>query len=401
LNAVTELPRLQLKRNEERRIRHGHCWVYSNEVDTVATPLKQFEPGQPAELVCAREKPLGVVLVNPNALICARILSRELSARPDPEFFRQRIGAALRLREMLFDKPYYRLVYGDSDGLSGLVIDRFDDVVSIQSNTAGIDRCLSDILAVLDELIQPRVVVLRNDSSARDQEHLPREVKVIKGALDAPVTVIENNARFEIDILGGQKTGWFYDHRMARERLAHLAIGQRMLDVFSYVGGWGIEAAVAGAESVLCVDASAQALEQLASNARLNNVEQRVQTRCGSALDELKALKADGQRFSVVVLDPPAFIKRRKDIRSAEQAYYRINEAAMGCLEDEAILVSASCSMHLETQRLQELVASAAHKTGFDLQILEYFGQSPDHPVHPAIAETRYLKTLFCRLRRR
>jgi 23S rRNA (cytosine1962-C5)-methyltransferase len=198
--------------------------------------------------------------------------------------------------------------------------------------------------------------------------------------------------------MAGQKTGWFYDHRMNRARLMAYSRGRRVLDVFSYVGGWGVQAAAAGAEHVLCVDASAEALEHVGRNAALNDAAERVATRRGDAFEVLRMLAAEGERYDVVVLDPPAFIKRKKDQKAGEEAYRRVNQLAMEVLRQDGILVAASCSYHLPRESLQDAMLRAARRMGRSLQILEQGHQGPDHPVHPAIPETAYLKAFIGRV---
>ena len=224
--------------------------------------------------------------------------------------------------------------------------------------------------------------------------------RVAHGEVPELIELRENGVRFCISPHGGQKTGWFYDHRPGRRRVSELARGRRVLDVFCYAGAWGVQAAVAGASSVLGIDSSEPALALAARNAALNGVDERVALRCGDAFEQMQQLSVQGERFDVVVLDPPAFIKRRRDQKSGEHAYQKLNRAAMSLLADDAILVSASCSLHLEESGLIDVVRSAAVQTGRELQILEITGQGPDHPMHPAIAETRYLKTLICRSHR-
>jgi 23S rRNA (cytosine1962-C5)-methyltransferase len=394
---AAELPRLQLRRHEDRRIRQGHHWVYSNEVDTVATPLREFAPGDQALLCTAGGKPLGVAFVNPHSLICARLLERRAAQALGADFLHARLRRALALRERLFDEPFYRLVYGDSDGLPGLVVDRYGEVLVLQVGTAGMERLIEELVVALVELLAPAGILLRNDASVREMEQLPLYTRVAYGAVPGVLELRENGVRFRVDPHGGQKTGWFYDHRPSRRRAAELARDRRVLDVFSYVGGWGVQAAAAGARAVTCVDSSQPALELAAANAALNGVSGRMDFRAGNAFDELQALARAGERFDLVVLDPPAFIKRRRDQKSGETAYHRLNRAAMEVLADDAILVSASCSMHLAEQALVDILRTAAHHAGRELQILEFGGQGPDHPVHPAIPETRYLKTVIAR----
>jgi 23S rRNA (cytosine1962-C5)-methyltransferase len=392
---MSSLPPLRLKKNEDRRLRAGHLWVFSNEVDVAQTPLTAFEPGDLVEVRDAGGRPLGSAYVNPRSLICARLYARRPGRALDEALLEQRLERALRLRERLFDEPYYRLVFGESDALPGLIADRFGDVLVLQITTAGMERATDAVIRVLERLLRPRGILLRNDTPSRELEGLAQGIAVATGEVPDEVEIRENGARFIVPVREGQKTGWFYDHRMSRARLQHYARGRRVLDVFSYVGGWGVQAAVAGAAQVVCVDASAPALEQVGRNAELNGVEDRIQAYHADAWEALKALRDAGERFDVVVLDPPAFIKRRKDAKQGEQAYRRINQLAMQLLEPDGVLVSASCSYHFPREALQDSLLRASRALDRDLQILEEGSQGPDHPVHPAIPESRYLKTFF------
>ncbi len=397
VSTAAEPAPLRLKKNEERRLRAGHLWVYSNEVDTRATPLKAFEPGEPVLIQAHNGKPLGSGYVNPNSLICARLVSRDPRYRLDRSLLVHRFQVALSLRERLFDTPFYRLVYGEADGLPGLVVDRYDDLFVVQCNTAGMERVRDDILEALHRVFRPRGVLLRNDSGVRALEGLDRYVATV-GEVPEETGVVEQGARFGIALQQGQKTGWFFDQRMNRTRLCDYVAGRRVLDLFSYVGAWGVRAALAGAAQVLCVDASAQALARVRDNAARNGVGERVATEPGDAFEALSALRARGERFDVVVLDPPAFIKRRKDTKAGEQAYHRLNQLGMQVLAKDGLLVSASCSQHLAEDHLQRILLQTSRHLDRQLQVLERGQQGPDHPVHPAIPETRYLKALFCRV---
>ncbi|HLF96194.1 MAG TPA: class I SAM-dependent rRNA methyltransferase [Methylococcaceae bacterium] len=390
------LPELRLKKGEERRLRHGHLWIFSNEVDTAATPLTGFQPGDPVKVTDSRRQPLGVAYVNPASLIAARLLTRDADAAIDRAFLTRRMETALRLRQRCFEQPYYRLVYGESDGLPGLVVDRYGDALAVQTNTAGMERLQDAIVAVLDQLLAPRAVVLKNTSSLRRLEGLEEYSRVAHGQLDGPVDILENGARFRVDLLAGQKTGWFYDHRDNRRELAALSKGKRVLDVFSYSGAWGIAAAVAGAKEVVCVDASVAALEWVKENAALNGVAERVETVTADAFDYLKHAREARERFDAVALDPPALIKRKKDLKSGTEAYHRLNQAALQVLNYEGILASASCSHHLERGALHDILRSAARHVDRHLPILRQGGQGVDHPVHPAMPETEYLKFFLC-----
>jgi len=391
------LPELRLKPREERRITAGHLWVFSNEVDTVRTPLTAFAPGALCRVIGERERFLGYAYVNPHALICARILGRDPAYPPGKSLLVHRLQVALALRKRLFADPFYRLVYGESDGLPGLVLDRYGDVVVGQIGTAGMEALKAEILAALEKVVAPATVVWKNDSGARELEGLPAYVETAAGPEIARVRVVENDVRFEVPIGAGQKTGWFYDQAANRRTFLKYVKGARVLDVFSYLGAWGLAAARAGAAEVLCVDSSASALETLERSAEDNGLEA-VRTLRDDAFDALAALREGGEKFDVVVIDPPAFIKRRKDYPKGQAAYRKLNQLAMQLLPRDGILVSCSCSHHLPQDDLIATVQQAARHLSRFAQVVEVGGHAPDHPLHPAIPETRYLKALFCRV---
>lgn len=393
-----ELAPLFLKKHEERRLRNGHVWVYSNEVDNARSPLSDFTPGQAVTFIACDGKPLGNGYVNPHSLLCGRLVSRSIKHVLDRSLLVHRLNIALSLRERLFDKSFYRLVYGESDGLPGLVVDRFGDVLVVQINTAGMEAVKDDLLEALDKAVKPAAILWRNDSSARQLEGLESYIAPAMGEVPETVEIEENGTRFSVPLLSGQKTGWFYDHRTNRAQLQQLARGMRVLDVFSYIGGWGIEAATAGADEVVCVDSSARALDQVEHNARLNGVQEKVKTIEGDAFEALKALRAERERFDVVVVDPPAFIKRKKDAKKGIDAYRRINQAAMQLLGKDGMLVSASCSFHLKRDVLREQLHQGARHLDRSLQIIGQGHQGPDHPVHPVIPETDYIKCFTARV---
>ena len=392
------LPSLRLKANADRRLRAGHLWVYSNEIDVAATPLNLFQPGDQAVLEAAGGKALGIVAMSPNNLICARLLSRDVKHVLDKSLLVHRLNVALSLRERLFETPHYRLVYGDSDLLPGLVVDRFGDHLVVQLASATMEQAKDAVIEALVQVLKPRGILFKNDSAARDAEGLTRYVETAFGLVPEWVALEENGVKFEAPVQGGQKTGWFYDHRMNRARLAPYVKGKRVLDLFSYVGGWGVQAAAFGASEVFCVDASGFALDGVERNAALNGVGENVTCVEGDAFAALRELKAAEERFDVVIADPPAFIKRKKDIKNGEAAYRRLNETAMRMLNKDGILVSASCSMHLDEDHLQNILLTSARHLDRNIQLLERGAQGPDHPVHLAIAETRYIKSLTVRL---
>jgi len=386
---------LKLKTREDRRLRAGHLWVYSNEIDTATTAAKGVAPGTLCKFVDSRDKPLGVGYVNPTALLCGRLLTGKADAVIDADWMLRRLQSALALREKLYPTPYYRLAFGDSDGLPGLVVDRYGDVLVVQLTTAGMENLKAIVIEALQRLLKPRGILLRNDTSARELEGLSLYEEII-GEVPETVDLIESGVPFKAPVRGGQKTGWFYDQHANRDRLAPYVKGARVLDVFSYVGGWAVRAAKFGASEVTCVDSSKLALEVAAENAKLNGIA--LETRQGDALDVLKTLRGEGRQFDVVVVDPPALIKRKRDTDAGTEHYAALNRQAMHLLAPDGILISCSCSFHMEAAELQRILLRESRTVGRRLQILEQGGQSPDHPVHPAIVETRYLKAFYCRL---
>ena len=395
--AESDLPVLYLKRGEDRRLRAGHLWVFSNEVDTKLSPLNQFQPGEPVVIAGNNGRALGSGYINPNSLICARLVDRHMHVI-DSSLFTHRLNVALALRERLYSAPYYRLVYGESDGLPGLTIDRFNDVVVAQATTAGMERLRDEIDQALIKVLKPSSIVWKNDSSARTMEQLPSEVICSLGEMPTELEVHEGEQRFAIDVEGGQKTGWFYDQRANRELLLPLLKGARVLDLFSYVGAWGLRAAAAGAEFVTCVDASAEAVARVEKNAAINKVTDRVEAIKLDAFDFLRNARAERQHWDVVILDPPAFVKRKKDFKEGALAYRRINEAAMQVLSRDGLLVSASCSYHMSRASLLEAIQAGARHLDRQVQVIAQLQQSPDHPLQAAIAETEYLKGFICRV---
>ncbi len=401
-SSSTNLPPLVLKRHEDARIRSGHCWVFSNEVDVSRTPLSGIEPGAAVRVLDNRERFLGHALFNPHALICARVMSRAEEEPIGPGLLARRLRAALALRERYVGGAHYRLVYGESDDLPGLVVDRYGDVLVGQIATLAMEMRRGEIEAALRATLPGARLVWKNDGNSRELENLPRELVAVEGAVPPTLDVMESGLRFQVPLADGQKTGWFYDQWANRLLLRSLlrarqAAGQghgpRVLDVCSYAGGWAISALAAGASSALCVDSSATALDWAQRNARANGLQLEVGK--GDAFDVLAELGRAGERFDVLVVDPPAFVKRRKDLPQGAAAYRQLHQLALQLANDDALLVSCSCSWHLPTEALPELLQSAAQHAGRTLRLIASGGQSPDHPVHPAMPETRYLKAVF------
>jgi 23S rRNA (cytosine1962-C5)-methyltransferase len=393
---MTQIPALRLKHNEDRRIAAGHLWVFSNEVDTQATPLIAFKPGDLCRVVSDRDKFLGFAYVNPKTLICARVLGRDPNYVPGARLLEHRLQTALALRERLYSQPFYRWVYGESDGLPGLVLERFGDIVVAQIGTAGMEAMKDEIAAAVREVVKPKAMLWKNDSGARELEGLPSYVEPAFGDVPSTVTLEENGVRFKVPLFDGQKTGWFYDQAFNRQSLLKYVRGKSVLDVFSYLGAWGLSAAKAGASDVTCVDSSASALELLSESAKANGLNVAIEK--GDAFKVMETLIDQGRKFDVVVIDPPAFIKRKKEIPKGEAAYRRLNQLAMQLLNRDGILVSCSCSYHMSADALMTAIQKAARHLNRLAQIVEMGGQAPDHPVHPGIEETRYLKSFVCRI---
>jgi 23S rRNA (cytosine1962-C5)-methyltransferase len=370
--------------------------VFSNEIDNQRSALEQFVPGDVVTVNDSGGKALGIAYVNPNALICARLLTRKTNSSIGENFFKTRLSQALNLRQRLFDKPFYRLVFGESDGLPGLVIDRYDGVLSVQITTAGMEKHKALLVKVLIELVQPSAILLKNDNSQRQLENLSLEPELAYGELPARLLIEENNTRFLINVADGQKTGWFYDHRCSRGQFAQYTQGLKVLDLFSYAGAWGITAAVAGAAEVTCVDSSETALALAAESAELNQVQQKMQFVRSDVFEFLKQAREQNQHYDAIVLDPPALIKRKKDHKAGYEAYRRLNHLALQVLSNDGLLVSASCSHHLSRENLHEILRSSARHIDRHLVFFAQGGQGPDHPVLPAMPETEYLKTFFC-----
>jgi len=390
---------LRLKRGEERRLTAGHLWVFSNEVDTEHTPLTALGTGEQVSVLSARERFFGYAYVNPHALICARILSRDARQPIGRALLEHRLNVALALRARLASAPYYRLIFGESDGLPGLVLDRYGELLVGQIATAGMEALRPHVETALRAVLAPSALYWKNDSGARALEQLPLSAAAAFGEVPQELEVHEGGACFRAPLASGQKTGWFYDQTGNRARLLrYLPPGARVLDVCSYVGAWSILALKAGARAATCVDSSQEALSFAARNAAANGVA--LECLREDAFEALQRLHAAGERFDAVILDPPAFIKRKKDIPKGQAAYRKLNQLAMQLIERDGLLVSCSCSYHLPEAELIAAVEAAARHSSRFVQLLELGGQAADHPVHPAIPETRYLKALFCRVTR-
>jgi len=391
-----DLPPLLLKPQEERRLQAGHLWIFSNEVNVGATPLTAFTPGAHVQVRSSHNRFLGYAYVNPRTLISARLLGRDPDYPPGRSLLVHRLRVALALRERLYAAPFYRLAFGESDLLPGLVVDRYGDVLVAQIGTAGMEAMKQEILDALVKVLAPRAILWKNDSAIRELEGLERYVETAFGEVPDFVEVPEGGVTFRVPLASGQKTGWYFDQAGNRAMLMRLVRNARVLDVFSYAGSFGLQAARAGAVEVTCVDSSAAALEHAAATAAANGLEAELLQ--GDGFDVLESLHADRRRFDAVVIDPPAFIKRRKDHPKGLAAYRRLNQLALQALDRDGLLLSCSCSYHLGPGELTDAVQRAARHLGRFAQLIGVGAQAPDHPVHPAIDETRYLRAFLFRV---
>lgn len=393
---MTDRPLIRLAPGGDRRVKAGHPWAFSNEI-AMTPALRALPPGSVVRLEGDDGVRHGAWHFNPHSLIAARRLDADPAAGCDAAWYRARIGACLALRERLFDTPFYRLVHAEADGLPGLIIDRYGDAVAMQANTAGMEAATPHILAALHDLFAPRLVVARNDSAVRKLEGLDEAVTLLAGT-DGTATVEESGLRFPVDLLGGQKTGWFFDQRANRAMVARFARGRSVLDAFCHTGGFGLAAAAAGAASVTLLDRSDHALDLAMQGARLAGFGDRVTALKAEALEQLERMTASGRRFDVVVADPPAFAKTRKDQPAALRGYAKLARLAAGLVAADGILFIASCSHHVAPPDFAEAVGWGVHKAKREARILASVGAGPDHPVHPALPESAYLKGLLLHL---
>ncbi|HKW55018.1 MAG TPA: class I SAM-dependent rRNA methyltransferase [Stellaceae bacterium] len=384
-------PTITLQPGRHKRAEAGHPWVYSNEIAMDAA-AKALPPGTLVTLRKAGGEALGVATFNAHTLVAARILDRDAKRRIDRDFFTARLESALSLRRRLYTEPHYRLVHAEADGLPGIVADRFGEVLVAQLNTAGMARLEAEWVAACEAVLAPRAIVLRNDSPARALEGLEPERRLAKGEIDGPIELVENGARFLADPREGQKTGWFFDQRDNRRFVAGLSTGARVLDLYCYAGGFAIAAAQAGADAVLALDRSESALALAAQSAEINGVGERCRFQRADAFGELSRLVAQGERFDVVIADPPAFVKSKKDLGPGLRGYRKLARLSATLVAQGGVLFIASCSHNVEPPDFAEAVRRGLEDAGRSGRILRSAGAAPDHPVHPWLPESAYLK---------
>lgn len=395
----SSLPVIRLKpKANAAAIRHGAPWVYDNELVTDRR-TKAISPGSIAILEDAARTPLALVAVNPFSRIMARVLSWDLSEQIDQDWLQRKFKRALALRARLFDAPFYRLVHAEADGLPGVIIDRFGDTAVVQPNAAWADKLLPELTEALTEVTGVSTLLKNASGRARGLEGLDDVSAVLTGvAPTAPVPVPMNGATYMADLVGGQKTGLFFDQRPNHAFAARLAKGARVLDVFSHVGGFALAALKCGAASALAVDGSATALALAEQGAEASGVSDRFETRQGDAFDVLTQLNEDGARFDLVICDPPAFAPNRKALEAGLRAYERIARLAAPLVEDEGFLALCSCSHAASLDKFRAASIRGIGRAGREATLIRTGFAGPDHPLHPHLAESGYLKALFFRL---
>lgn len=386
-----QFPVISIEARAARRVRTGHPWVFSNEF-AMTPELKALVPGSIVRVKGPEGHDLGLFMFNPRTLIAARRLTRDVKARIDADFLGDRLELARTRRDRLFARPFYRFVHAEADGFPGLVIDRFGDTLVVQVNSAGFERLTDSLIAALDKVLAPARIILKNDSPARELEGLTTSVDLVRGANDGPIAVEENGITYFCDPLNGQKTGWFYDHRDNRAFIAGLAAGARVVDFYSYAGAFALACARAGAAEVVAVDRSEGALQLAAKAAAHNGLEPRLQFRRADAFAEMERMGREGERFDIVIADPPAFVKSKKHLKSGAQGYRKMTRLAAALVKPGGYLLVASCSHHMTPDLFAAEVRQGLADARREGAIIRMSGAGPDHPVHPFLPESAYLK---------
>lgn len=381
---------LRLKKGVEENIRKGFPWVYAGDL-IESSELLTLPPGALVAIETARGERVATGYYNAKSPIAARVLTLK-NEKIDAAFFAERLQRALARREKIIGVPYCRLAHSEADGLPGLLLDRFGDIVVAQVGTAGMERLQPAWMEALESLLHPKAVVLRNDTASRKLEGLAQEVRVIKGDVPPLVEIHENGCAYFADLLRGQKTGWFYDQRDNRKMIADMAAGKTVLDAYSHSGGFGVLAAKAGAREVTMADSSKLALDLARTAAEKNGVAERCRYIQGDAFETMERLAREGRRFDIVLADPPAFVKSRKDVVSGMKGYAKVARLAASLVEGGGLLFVASCSHHAARGAFNRAVLEGIEKAGRPGTILKETGAAPDHPRHPMLPQSEYLK---------
>lgn len=387
-------PIIRLHPQKHRRVQGGHPWIYSNEI-VMDGATKALPRGTIAGFYAHDKKFLGTGSFNPNCLIAGRIFTPHLIDGITEDWLAEKIATALHLREKIVAEPFYRLIHAEADGLPGLIIDRFDDVLCVQLNTAGMDLLWSALEKALHRAINPRSIILRNDSFSREIEGLPRETKLIGKAPESPSIVRENGLIYFADLQGGQKTGWYFDQRDNHALVASYAKNaDSVLDLYTHAGGFALAAARVGAKKIIGVDSSKPALA-LAEKAAAHNKFSQCEFQHADVFEDLERRIEAKEKHQIVIADPPAFVKSRKDIASGARGYRKLAKMAATVTKKDGFLFIASCSHNMELPNFIEQVASGLNDAKRTGKILHTCFAAPDHPTHPNLPESAYLKGLL------
>jgi 23S rRNA (cytosine1962-C5)-methyltransferase len=384
------MTKITLNKNEDRRIKSGHPWVFSNEIREITG---ERTTGVAAELYDAAGGFIGVGHYNPHSLIAFRLVSRQREDIDTPEFFETRLAAALAHRTTRYPgMATFRAVYGESDFLPGLVVDKYGAYLSVQFLSAGMDCRRELVVAALVKIFEPVGIIARNDVAVRKLEGLAEKIELLWGDIPERVEMQENGLAFQVNLREGQKTGGFLDQKQNHLLLKDISAGKEVLDCFCYTGSWALHAASFGAKSALGLDISAQAVGQAGSHARLNKMGDRVKFEECDAFERLRSLNQEGRRFGVIVMDPPAFVKSRKNIAEATKGYLTVNRRALELLEPGGYLITCSCSYHMGREAFRDMLAQAARLAKREVRLVETCSQAADHPVLLSFPESEYLK---------
>jgi 23S rRNA (cytosine1962-C5)-methyltransferase len=374
---------LRIKRNHDARIRAGSPWIFSNEIENFSE-IKKLEKG--ALVKVQMKDDFALAYFNPQSLIAARILTYNLGEKINSDFFKKRILNAKNLREKFFSKPFYRLIHSEADFLSGLIIDRFDNYFCVQISTAGMENLAPFLIQALQEIFPNCAIIFKNDVEVRKLEGLENYTKIICGEIPDEIEVIENDISYLANIKEGQKTGWFFDQRINRDFASQISKGADVLDAFCYLGGFGMNALKGGANSVIFVDSSIEAINSI-NKRNLKNAN----AICEKTFD---FLENNQKKFDIALLDPPAFIKNKKDFHAGMKGYEKLIKLGANSVKKGGILMISSCSHHASKQDLIEAANNAFRKNNHQAKLIRSFGASFDHPLHPALKESEYLKSL-------
>lgn len=392
---MTKNLKIYINQNSNRKLKSGYPWVFRSELLRPNDIQDLASTTQLVDFVRHDGEFIARGFLNSKTQLVGRVLSLKEDEAIDQAFFEKRIQIALDYRNSLYSEPYYRLVHAESDGFPGLIVDRYGDVLSVQVNTAGMEMLWPQIQAALEKIVKPKDIILKNETAIRATEGLEQWSKSVNGnTSQEPVTIQQGKAKFYVDVLGGQKTGWFFDQRDNRAWVGSLSNDKSVIDIFSHTGGFGIVAGMNGAKSVTFVDSSASALEMVQKNAKLNGIEKKCDVIEGAAFDVMEKLVREGKKFDVVSVDPPAFVKSRKDLAVGLKGYEKLARIATQLVAPQGVLFYASCSSHVGTKELFDATTNIMMRSNRAFQLIKTSAAGADHPVHPKLPETEYLTAL-------